>query len=275
MHAVYMLAVLFVPCPCNPCCSPPLCVYAYHIKILLHHCGTQLPTFLAGNNFISEIRLENPLHQKMNDHTVPPTAKGYRLSQSEPQLEDSQFESVVYVADHAKKHIGRTNGVTEQPLGKPNQQETPGAVCKAIQTEGTTIRNDTSLQIMADLQKTGGKAAHESHGTQTEMVQTNESAVQVDPATMTTTSPLPVGFTATATQTSANTAEQDPSEFSQLSTDLVGWIVRQEVNQMSEATRDAFACNLKDLRGRIEQAENSLIWLSILSKLSSVDKIEQ
>ena len=127
---------------------------------------------------------------------------------------------------------------------------------------------------MADCEQMHDNGVHESRTTQTEMPLTKESALQVDMVVMATTPPIPV-FSEAETQTSAGRVELEASEFSKLSSDLVGWVARQKAHLMSEAARDMFACNLKELKERIEQAENCLIWLNIVSKLSSVDGIRQ
>ena len=128
---------------------------------------------------------------------------------------------------------------------------------------------------MAECQKIADNGLHESHATQTEVVHRNETAVQVDLAILRTTPPLPAAtVTTAATQTRyTDGVELKASEFSQLTANLEGWVARQEAHQMGQAGRDVFACCLKELRGRIEQAENGLVWLSILSKLSSVDNM--
>ena len=234
-----------------------------------------MSTFVtAGNHFLSrtksELKLRIPLHPKIHNK-APPLAKVYRLSQSEPHLKAaSQFETPDPTPHHAAKHMARTNDASVQCLCEPAAQtEMPKITAsKATQTEGPAVGIDTSL-LMDGHDKTG---VHDSHATQTELVQTTETAVQVDMVVTATTPPTPVGFSAAATQTSADRIElKASSEFPQLVADLVGWVARQEVHQMSEAARDVFACNLKELKERIEQAENCLVWLSIVSKLSSVD----
>ena len=209
----------------------------------------------------------------MHGCKAPPSAKVHRLSQP-PQLEDSQFERSVHTAHCATRHMARQNDTSKQPLCEPTEQEAPRtcSVSKETQTERPNDGIDTALQML-ERQKMSDKGRHESHATQTEVVQKNETAVQVDVAILRTTPPLPAAMVTTAaTQTRCtDRVELNASEFSQLTANLEGWVARQEAHQMGQAGRDVFACCLKELRGRIEQAENGLVWLSILSKLSSVD----
>ena len=211
----------------------------------------------------------------MPDNKAPPPAKGHRFSQSEPHPEHSQFETSVSTPHHATKHMARTSDVSVQCLCEAEQRETSKITAsKATQTQGETFEIYTSLQKMVNCEQVHDNGVHESRTTQTEMALTNKSAVQVDMVVMTTKHPIPV-FSEAETQTSADRVELEASEFSKLSSDLVRWVARQKAHPMSEAARDMFACNLKELKERIEQAENCLIWLSIVSKLYSVDDIGQ
>ena len=181
----------------------------------------------------------------------------------------------MHTAHCATRHMARQNDTSKQPLCEPTEQTAPKTSCtvsKGTQTERPNDGIDTSLQ-MAEHQMIADNGLHESHATQTEVVHRNETAVQVDVAILRTTPPLPAAtVTTAATQTRCTDGvELKASEFSQLTAHLEGWVARQEAHQMGQAGRDVFACCLKELRGRIEQAENSLVWLSILSKLSSVD----
>lgn len=171
--------------------------------------------------------------------------------------------------------MARQSGTSKQSqLRVPTEQTAPRTrmVSKGTQSERSNDDIDTSVQV-AERQKIGDIGLHESHATQTEVMQRNETGVQVDVAILRTTPPPPATtFTTAATQTSCtDRVELKASEFSQLTANLEGWIARQEAHQMGPAGRDMFACSLKELRGRIEQTENGLVWLSILSKLSSVD----
>lgn len=220
---------------------------------------------------LAELEVERVFNSQMHVDTAPPASKNCIISPL--HLKASQNETVA--ADCASsQHVASTNGVTQQLLCEPNQQEKPYGVLvsEATQTEERTIGIDISVQTAS--QEMDDKNVGDSHATQTDEVPTNESAVQVDidKVTMATVAPPPVGFTSAATQTNANTVELEASVFSKLSANVEGWIARQEAGQMSEAARDVLAYNLKELKGRIELAENSLIWLSILSKLSSVER---
>lgn len=214
----------------------------------------------------------------MHDSNAPPPAKVHRFSQSEPHmahLEHSQFETSVSTPSHATKYMARTSDVSVQCLCEAEQREMSKITAsKATQTQGQTFGIYTSILKMADCEQMHDNGVHESRTTQTEMALAKESALQVDMVVMATTHPIPV-FSEAETQTSAGRVELEASEFSKLSSNLVGWVTRQEAHLMSEAARDMFACNLKELKERIEQAENCLIWLNIVSKLSLVDDIWQ
>ena len=211
---------------------------------------------------------------KVHVYMAPRAAKGYVLTS--PYLKVSHNETVA--ADcPSTEYTDNANGVTEEVLCDQSWQEKPYGVLasEATQTEDRTVGMDASVQTVS--QNMGDRSAVESHTTQTDEMQTSESAVQVamDKVVMATITPPHMGLTSAATQTGINTVELDASDFSQLSANLVEWIARQEVDQMSETAMSMLACHLKELKGRIEDAENSLVWRGILSKVSSVDRILQ